>query len=72
MLRAIHGRFLPVKIVLLLDDSEGEMTLGQKDEFYRSLEQLDDRPTVYVCENSACRLPTNEVATLEAILDGRE
>ena len=72
MLRAIHGRFLPAKIVLLLDDSEGQEGLGQKAEFYRSLEQLDDRPTVYVCENYACRLPTTEVATLEAILDGRE
>jgi uncharacterized protein YyaL (SSP411 family) len=72
MLRAIHKRFLPDKIVLLVDENKEQPELGDAAEFYDTLEQVDDRPTAYVCENYACRLPTNEVAKLEAFLDDSE
>jgi uncharacterized protein YyaL (SSP411 family) len=29
---------------------------------------LSDRPTAYVCEHGACRLPTTEPATMQAQL----
>jgi hypothetical protein len=72
MVKAIYGRFLPRKTVLLVDGSDTSLELGKAGEFYRSLELLDGKATAYVCENYACRLPTNDVTQLEQFLDGKE
>ncbi len=72
MIHAVYQRFLPRKILLVLDGSEVSSDLGKAGEFYRSLERLDGKTTVYLCENYACRLPTNEVSQLEQFLDGSQ
>jgi len=72
MVKAIYRRFLPRKILLLVDGGDAQQQLGKAGDFYSSLERLDGKATAYVCENYACRLPTNNVATLDLFLDGKE
>jgi uncharacterized protein YyaL (SSP411 family) len=71
MVKAVYRRFLPRKILLVVDRDSGS-AFGDAGAFYSSLERLDGKATAYVCESYACRLPTNDVAVLESILDSRE
>jgi uncharacterized protein YyaL (SSP411 family) len=69
LIQAVYQRFLPRKILLLIDGDDTQL-LDKASDFYSSLERLDGKATAYVCENYACRLPTNEVSRLEQFLDG--
>jgi uncharacterized protein YyaL (SSP411 family) len=71
MVQAIYRRFLPRKIVLLVEDGNTPLP-GKASDFYGSLERLDNKATAYVCEDFACRLPTNDLSQLELFLDGKE
>ena len=56
MLRAIHGRFLPDAVVLRAEQAPTAMPA------------LEGKPTAYVCENYACKLPvTDDRALLELL-----
>jgi uncharacterized protein YyaL (SSP411 family) len=70
LLEVVGERFLPHKI-LLMTGSQETPVLGKAAEFYGSLERLEGKATAYVCENYACRLPTNDPAVLASILDSR-
>ncbi|MGB5815483.1 MAG: thioredoxin domain-containing protein [Thermoanaerobaculia bacterium] len=71
MVSAVYRRFLPRKILLLVEGGDAQR-LGKASDFYGSLERLEGKTTAYICENYACRLPTNDVAQLEHFLDGKE
>ena len=68
MLEAIHGVFLPNKVVLLADGAEGQRFLGQYLEFLRGLKPLSGKTTAFVCENYVCQAPTTNLATLRTQL----
>jgi uncharacterized protein YyaL (SSP411 family) len=72
MVEAVHRRFLPHRILLLLDPQQDALGSAKAAEFYRSLEALDGKATAYVCEDYACRLPTSDVTQLEQFLDGKD
>ena len=56
MLAALHGMYLPNKIVALNEPTE-ETTLP----LLANKPQIDNSATVYVCENYVCQAPTNQV-----------
>ncbi len=68
MLRSIHSRFIPNKILLVVDRKKGAGYLENHLEFVKNLKMIDDRPTAYVCENYVCQLPTSDLKTLENLL----
>jgi uncharacterized protein YyaL (SSP411 family) len=68
LMRAVHERFLPNKILLLADGGAGQKTLALHNEFVGGLVRIDGKATAYVCEDYACRLPTSDVATMEELL----
>jgi uncharacterized protein YyaL (SSP411 family) len=72
MVQGIFFRFLPRRILLLLDGNEDVAQFGKAREFYQSLERLDGKATAYVCEDYVCRLPTSDLGQLEQYLDGKE
>jgi uncharacterized protein YyaL (SSP411 family) len=67
----VRSRFIPNKIVLLADGGPDQQVLAQSLPFIGSMERLDGRATIYICQNYACRLPTSDVNTAAALLDGR-
>ena len=69
---AVYRRFLPRRILLVIDPRGTDLGSGKVADFYRSLETLDGRATAFICENYACRLPTNDLTQLEKFLDGRD
>ena len=68
LLREIHARFIPNKVLLLADQEAGQNWLGSQREFLKTVTQIEGRPTAYVCENFACQLPTNNLAKLREML----
>ena len=56
MLAALHGMYLPNKIVALNEPAE-ETTLP----LLANKPQIDNSATVYVCENYVCQAPTTDV-----------
>jgi uncharacterized protein YyaL (SSP411 family) len=67
LLATVHGRFLPNKVVCLLDPEDGTGVtdvvplLGGK-------VQKDGRATAYVCQSFVCSAPVTGVRDLEALL----
>jgi uncharacterized protein len=65
MLRKVHARFIPDKIVLLADGGAGQAFLGKHLEFIRNVKAVDGKATAYVCEDYVCQLPTSDPEKLE-------
>jgi hypothetical protein len=67
LLKEIHSHFLPTRILILADGSDGQSFLSSSP-FLGTLKMIDNKPTVYVCENYACQLPTSDPAVLSGLL----
>ena len=68
ILREVHKRFLPNKIVLLVDGGAVQERLAPGLEILETLSRLDGKATAYICENYVCQLPTNDVAVVARLL----
>jgi len=68
MLREIHKHYIPNKILLLADGSNGQATLAKKNDFIRNLKRIENKSTAYICEDFTCRLPITELKYLADIL----
>ncbi len=67
LLRVVHERFLPNKI-LLLAGGESKSFLRETLPMLNAMTMLAGKATAYVCENYTCQLPTAEVAGLSQLL----
>ena len=69
LLRLVHDRFIPNKILLVADGGARQAQLAPLVPFLGDMTRRNGRATIYVCENYACRLPTSDPATAARILD---
>src|SRR5437667_7905768 len=68
LLTEVHRHFLPHKILLLADGSEGQKYLGEKNEALRAMSPVDGKPAAYLCENFTCKAPVKDVKALSELL----
>ena len=78
LLRCLHSKFIPNKIVILADSATGQEEakgdaaqkhfLYEKLDILRTLERIDGKATAFVCENYACKLPVHTAEELEKLL----
>jgi uncharacterized protein YyaL (SSP411 family) len=71
LLREVHRHFLPKKILLLADASEGSAFLGGNLDALREMKPIDGKAAAYVCENFTCQAPVSEPAALRELLSPR-
>ena len=64
MLREVHARYLPHRVILGADGGAGQAFLAKHAEFIRDMKPLDGKATAYVCQNYACQQPTNDLEVL--------
>jgi uncharacterized protein YyaL (SSP411 family) len=65
LLKVIFGRYLPNRVVVCGEENGPLLLAGKR--------RLDDRPTVYVCENFSCRTPVNTPEDLaEQLMNSRQ
>lgn len=69
ILREVHKRFIPNKILVLADGGRAQRRLAASLEILDSLEQIEGKATAYICEDYVCKLPTNDVAVVARLLE---
>ncbi len=67
LLRALYARFLPNRIVLLVD-SQTRPRLAEWVPEIQSMHETDGRAAAYVCRNYACQLPVQDVESFAKLL----
>jgi uncharacterized protein YyaL (SSP411 family) len=60
LLRTLHSRFVPNRIVLLVDSPETRSALAASIPSIASMEKIAGRASAYVCRNYTCQLPVSE------------
>ncbi len=68
LLREVHSRFIPNKIILLADGGGGQLTLAEHLDFIKGVSMLDGKATAYICEDYACSDPITDVTALGRIM----
>jgi uncharacterized protein YyaL (SSP411 family) len=58
LLHELHSRFVPHKIVLLIDADQSRKALAAYLPVIETMMAKDGKATAYVCENYTCQLPT--------------
>jgi uncharacterized protein YyaL (SSP411 family) len=71
LLRLVHDRFIPNRILLVADGGSGQAQLMSLVPFLKGMDRRDGRATIYVCENYTCRLPTSDLVVAARLLDGQ-
>ena len=71
ILREVHKRFLPNKIIVLADGGPAQDRLAAGLEILKNLRRIDGQATAYICENYVCNLPTNNAEVVARLLDGQ-
>lgn len=68
MLKALRSRFMPSKVVILVDSGEATPAIFRLAEFTKNLSAIGGSATAYVCKNQSCDLPTTEAAKMLDLL----
>jgi hypothetical protein len=72
MLREVHRKYLPNRILLLADGGTGQQFLSQYLPSIQPMMMLDGRATAFICENYACKLPTTDLIVMMELLEGKK
>jgi uncharacterized protein YyaL (SSP411 family) len=68
LLRTLHARFVPHRIVLLVDSPEARDALAAGIPSIAAMERLEGRASAYVCRNYTCQMPVSEVARFAELI----
>ncbi|MGD0952223.1 MAG: thioredoxin domain-containing protein [Methanotrichaceae archaeon] len=68
MLKALSSRFLPSKVMILVDSGEETPAIIRLAGFTKNLSSIKGAATAYVCANHACDLPTTDAARMLDLL----
>lgn len=68
LLGRLHSMFIPNKVVLLADSRNSDNFLSDNLEIIKSMRPIGGIATAYVCENYACKLPTNDIEIFVSLL----
>jgi hypothetical protein len=60
LLRALHSRFVPNRVAMLVDSPETRRALAAAIPSIEFMQKIDGRASAYVCRNYTCQLPANE------------
>ncbi|NLX04685.1 MAG: thioredoxin domain-containing protein, partial [Phycisphaerae bacterium] len=71
MLRTVHSKFVPNKVVIHRPSGEDEPEIARFAEFVKNQTTLDDHATAYVCVNYACQEPTTDPERVVELLESR-
>lgn len=69
MLSKLHSKYIPNKIVLLADSEEKDNFLGENLPVIKAMLMINGKATAYVCENYACKLPTNDLNVFLSLIE---
>jgi hypothetical protein len=68
LLRALHARFVPHRIVLLVDSPEARAALSAAIPAIAAMDKVDGHASAYVCRDYTCQLPVNTAERLDELI----
>jgi uncharacterized protein YyaL (SSP411 family) len=68
LLRALHSRFVPNRVVMLVDSPEARRALAVRIPAIEFMEKIDGRASAYVCRNYTCQLPVTDSEKLAELI----
>jgi uncharacterized protein len=71
MLKLVHDRFIPDKILVVVDGGAGQASIAKWMPFVANMDRREGKATAYVCENYACKLPTTDLQVAAKLLDSK-
>ena len=69
MLRAVRGKFIPNKVLLLLPSEVQEPEITSLAEYTQHLTTQEGKATAYVCQDYECKLPTIDIEEAISLLN---
>jgi len=69
LVRTVHKRFLPNKVLLLVDDAAARGVISGYLPVVLDMTKLEGRAAAYVCQDYTCRLPVAEPGKLAELLE---
>ncbi|MBI3013163.1 MAG: hypothetical protein HYY63_06015 [Elusimicrobia bacterium] len=69
MVREVYRRFLPNKVLVLLDPDAPRENLMRAAPWLKSFISPVRKPTAYVCVHHSCQLPTSDLKQFVDLLD---
>jgi len=72
LLRLVWQRYLPNRVLLLVDGAQGQKQLAQWVPSLATVKRKQGHATAYICENYVCNLPTADPPTVARLLDGSQ
>jgi uncharacterized protein YyaL (SSP411 family) len=70
LLREVHRRYLPNKVLAVLDPEGGVEAVEREVPLLAGKTQVEGKATAYLCENYTCQAPTNDLTGFAKLLDG--
>ncbi|MGA9628006.1 MAG: thioredoxin domain-containing protein, partial [Bryobacteraceae bacterium] len=68
LLRTLHSRFVPNRVIMLLDSPETRRALAAGIPSIEFMEKTGGRASAYVCRNYTCQLPATESEKLAELI----
>jgi uncharacterized protein YyaL (SSP411 family) len=68
LIQTVQGRFVPNRIVMLVDSEEGREALATGAPAVAAMTKVNGRAAAYVCQNYTCKLPVTEAGQLAELL----
>ena len=68
MIRSVRNKFIPNKVFLLRHYGDEGRSLVSLAPFVEAMNPVNGQPTVYICEQYACKRPVTELDELEKVL----
>jgi len=68
LLRVVHSKFIPNKVLLLADGGAGQTWLSEHVATLRDMTQKQGKATAYVCQDFTCSQPVNDAESLKRLL----
>jgi len=72
LLAQVSSRYLPNRILLLVDGGERQNELTSLLPFVKDMKMAAGKSTAYICENYVCQLPTSDLKVVSTLLDKRK
>jgi uncharacterized protein YyaL (SSP411 family) len=69
ILREVHRRFIPYRVVILADGGNAFQRLSIGSPLLRTMRPLGGKATAYICEDFACKYPTSDPVKVGELLD---
>ena len=69
MLEELYKRYVPNKVVLLADVENRNNFTSENLPIMKAMNMIGEKATAYVCEDYACKLPTNDIKVFLSLLE---